>query len=98
MAADYSILGFISQLLLSVIPSPEIWGILLVLVFAGYMAFRKFPMSASGHISMILVLSLAGTASTAGVVGGVFDLIKVVMIAVSGGVFFLGLWNFMGKR
>jgi len=92
MAADYSILGFISNLLLTILPSPELWGLLLVIVFAGYMIFRKFPASASGHISMILILSLVS------MVGGVFDVLRIAMFAISGGVFFLGIWNFMGKR
>jgi len=92
MAADYSLIGFISQLLLSIMPSPELWGLVLVIVFAVYMMFRKFPASASGHISMILILAF-GT-----MLGGVFDILRVVMFAISGGVFFLGIWNFMGKR
>jgi len=91
MASDYSILGFISNLLLSVLPSPEIWGLLLILVFASYMVFRKFPMSASTHISMILIIALIS-------VGGIFELLQSVMWAISGGTFFLGLWNFVGKR
>ena len=90
--AGQSILQFLSDLLLRVIPSPEIWGLLLVVFFAAYMMFRKFPASASGHISMILILSLVS------MVGGVFDVLRIVMFAVSGGVFFLGIWNFMGKR
>lgn len=90
--AGESILEFLSDLLLRVIPSPELWGLFLVVVFAAYMMLRKFPASASGHISMILILSLVS------MVGGVFDVLRVVMFAISGGVFFLGIWNFMGKR
>lgn len=90
--AGQSILQFLSDLLLRVIPSPEIWGLFLVVIFAAYMVFRKFPASASSHISMILILSLVT------MVGGVFDILRIVMFAVSGGVFFLGIWNFMGKR
>lgn len=92
--AGQSILQFLSDLLLRVIPSPELWGLLLVMIFAAYMFWRKFPASASGHISMILILALAAP----GMVGGAFDVLRIVMFAISGGVFFLGIWNFMGKR
>jgi len=86
----YGILEFISGLLLKVIPSPELWGMLLFIVFAAYMTFRKFPMSAGGHIGFILIISLAG-------IGGVFGLLQTFMYAISGGVFLLGLFSFMSK-
>lgn len=90
--AGISVIDFISEMLLSVLPSPEIWAIFLVTVFAGYMVMRKFPMSASGHISIILIIALVS------MVGGIFELLRSVMWAMSGGVFFLGLWQFAGRR
>lgn len=86
------LLDVISQILLSLVPSPEFWGLILISIFTSYMVWRKFPMSASGHISIILVIALVS------MVGGVFELIRSVMWAISGAVFFLGLWNFIGKR
>lgn len=90
--AGASLIELISQILLSVIPSPELWGLILISVFSIYMVFRKFPMSASGHITIILVIALVS------MVGGVFELIRSVMWAISGGVFFLGIWKFIGQR
>lgn len=90
--AGVPLIELISEILLSAIPSPEIWGLLLISVFAGYMVFRKFPMSASGHITIILIIALVS------IVGGVFELIRSVMWAISGGVFFLGIWQFIGRR
>ena len=87
-----NLLDIISESLLSTVPSPEFWGIILVIVFSGYMIMRKFPMSASGHISIILIIALVS------MVGGVFELIRSIMWAISGGVFFLGLWKFIGQR
>ncbi len=87
-----NLLQIISDLLLGVIPSPELWGVILVALFASYMMLRKFPASAGGHIAMILILALVS------MVGGVFEVLRIAMFAISGGVFFLGLWQFMGKR
>ena len=90
--ARQSLVEFISGLLLSVIPSPELWGFLLVIVFAIYMTWRKFPASASGLIAMILVISMVS------VTGDSFNILRLIMTGVSGATFFLGLWNFIGKR
>ena len=90
--ATATLLEVFSVFLLSTFPSPEFWGIVLVIVFASAMMWKKFPASASGHIGMLLILSLVS------MVGGVFDVLRVVMFAISGGVFFLGLWTFIGKR
>ncbi len=87
-----SLIDIISQLLLGVLPSPEVWGVILISVFAGYMVLRKFPASVSGHISIILIIAMVS------MVGGIFELLRSVMWALSGGVFFLGLWQFIGKR
>ena len=90
--AGAGLLEFISDLLLSVIPSPELWGMLLLMVFVAYMFWRKFPASASSAIGIVLVISLTA------MVGGVFEMLRSIMWAISGGVFLLGLWNYVGKR
>lgn len=90
MAGD-SILQFFSDLLLRVIPSPEIWGFILFATFAGYMILRKFPMSAGGYVVMILVIGLSS------MVGGNFGIIQSMLWAVSGATFFLALWNFIRR-
>lgn len=90
--AGQSILQFLSDLLLRVIPSPEVWGFFLVIIFLSIMILKKFPDSGMAHISLILILSMVS------MVGGVFDIFRIILYAVSGGVFFLGIWNFMGKR
>ena len=38
---------------------PEVWGIILLMTFMGYMAFKRMPASVSGHIGFILVFSMA---------------------------------------
>ena len=89
--ATASLIDIISELLLSVLPSPEMWALILIIVFSGYMILRKFPMSASGHISIILVIGLVS------MVGGVFEVLRSIMWAISGAVFVLGLWKIINR-
>jgi len=90
--AGQSLVEFISGLLLGVMPSPELWGFLLLIVFIVYMTIKKFPMSVSGFIAMILVISMVE------ITGDAFGVLKSILWAVSGATFFLGLWNVIGKR
>lgn len=43
--AGQSVLQFLSDLFLKVIPSPIVWAVLLLAVFAGYMGLKRFPSS-----------------------------------------------------
>jgi len=40
--AGQSLVEFISRLLLGVMPSPELWGFLLLIVFIVYMTIKSF--------------------------------------------------------
>jgi len=90
--AGQNILAFFSDLLLRVIPSPEIWGFILLAGFSGYMILRKFPMSAGSFVGMILVLNIAS------VIGGNFELLRSILWGISGAAVFLGWWKFIGKQ
>lgn len=90
--AGQSILYFLSDLLLRVIPWPEAWGLILILIFAGYMTIKKIPASAVAHISMILVLGLVSIG-----VGGSIETIRLVLFGISGASVIAGILHVAGK-
>jgi len=90
--AGQDVIEFIAEFLIKVFPSAEAWGLALLGVVIAYFIVRRVPLSASVHLGMILVLGVAT------LIGGVFEALRILLYAFSGGVFFLGLWNFIGKR
>lgn len=90
--AGVPVVEFIADFLIGVFPSAEAWGLALIGVVAAYLIVRRVPLSASVHVGMILVLGIAS------LIGGVFESVRILLFALSGGLFFLGLWTFIGKR
>jgi len=95
MAVGQSFIEFTASTLTKTAP-PEIWGLLLLLTFVGYMAFKRMPASVTGHIGFILVFSMS--ANIFGLQGGLFALLTAMLWGMSGGVFFLGLLKLIGRR
>lgn len=90
--AGQTLVDFFSGFLIDVLPSPVLWGLGILLVAAAYLVWKRAPLSAVSHIVFLMVLALVT------VIGGVFELMRAILYAVSGVVFFLGLWQFIGKR
>lgn len=90
--AGQPIIEFIADFLIKVFPSAEMWGLALLGVVAAYFVMRRVPLSASGLLGMILILGLATF------LGGIFEVFRILLFAMSGAIFFLGAWNFIGKR
>ncbi len=90
--AGQPIIEFIAEFLIDIFPSAEAWGLVLIGITVAYFIMRRVPLSASVHLGMILVLGVAT------LIGGVFEALRILLYAFSGGLFFLGLWNFIGKR
>lgn len=90
--AGQSILQFLSDLLLRVMAWPEAWGIILILIFAGYMALKKFPASSVAYISMILIVGLVSMG-----IGGSIETMRLVLYAISGASVIAGILHIAGK-
>lgn len=87
-----TIVEWFGSLLLTVYPSPVFWGLATLVVFSTYLFLKRLPNSVISHLVFILILGLSG------VIGGVFIILENVLFAIAGGVFVLGLWQFVGRR
>ena len=80
-----------SQILLGILPSPTIWGLLLIIGFGFWIGLNRLSASTSVFFAFIIV------SKTSDLIGGVMNIAHILMLAGLGLVLVMGLLK-IGSR
>jgi hypothetical protein len=80
----------IMQILYRVYPDPTVWALVFLLVIAVACLLNRIPASASVHFGYILAATFVGLNQAT----GVFDFVKIVILAIAGIALAIGILKF----
>lgn len=90
----------LGQILLGTGIPLELMALIVLVIFGAWFYLSRMPGSASAHFAILIVLSLAPLpiSSQEPVIGGLFNSLSVIVVAVTGIVLALGAWRKFGQR